>query len=150
METYKAISDFLIDILARRGQYTNEQLVSRMMSEEGTESCNKLHRIIRTMHTRKTSKKNCLTDLFHYELYLSDPKMISIRLSGQKKIIRPLPPQVGYLLMREHEEFIQEETENEDIEIALENIFIDTAEENAEENAEEDVNDDESDDEEMQ
>lgn len=48
--------------------------------------------------------------------------------------------------MREHEEFIQEETENEDIEIALENIFIDTAEENAEE----DVNDDESDDEEMQ
>lgn len=33
METYKAISDFLIDILARRGQYTNEQLVDELLDK---------------------------------------------------------------------------------------------------------------------
>lgn len=73
---------------------------SGQLSEEAAEANNKLIRNIRREHTRKNSRLNTMSDLFHLLMVASDPLISSMRKPLTKKQPRLLTEEVSKLLKR--------------------------------------------------
>jgi len=77
----------------------NSTLPLGVLNEEGTEARNKHHRSFRAKHTRKISKNAAMFDLMRYEMIVSDPKIIALSKTSNRKVHKVLPDTVKALLI---------------------------------------------------
>jgi hypothetical protein len=97
------------------------------MSEEASEAANKIYRRSRDAHTRKAERSQTITDVLHYMLAYSDPKLSMLRSPQKSKSHQGVPDEVLFLLesidsrddnnndkMKDQNETEEEEEDNEE------------------------------------
>lgn len=86
-----------------------------LLTEEGLESKHKVHKKIRRVHCRKTSRKDAMHDLFYRSMDLSDPVLahIAIERSSKYQRFHVIPEQARRFLILNEMEHINEEIPGE-------------------------------------